>query len=67
MNMKTKIRGCLCVALLFSCVFIKGETAVAQEDIQLNNICDRTDIDKLLNSMTLEEKIAQCFLLHQRR
>ncbi len=63
MNMKTKIRGCLCVALLFSCVFIKGETAVAQEDIQLNNICDRTDIDKLLNSMTLEEKIAQLFFI----
>ena len=63
MNMKTKIIGCLCVALLFSCVFIKGETAVAQEDIQLNNICDRTDIDKLLNSMTLEEKIAQLFFI----
>ena len=63
MNMKTKLRGCLCVALLFSCVFIKGETAVAQEDIQLNNICDRTDIDKLLNSMTLEEKIAQLFFI----
>ena len=63
MNMKTKIRGCLCVALLFSCVFIKGETAVAQEDIQLSNICDRTDIDKLLNSMTLEEKIAQLFFI----
>lgn len=63
MNMKTKIRSCLCVALLFSCVFIKGETAVAQEDIQLNNICDRTDIDKLLNSMTLEEKIAQLFFI----
>ena len=63
MNMKTKIIGCLCVALLFSCVFIKGETAVAQEDIQLNNICDRTDIDKLLNFMTLEEKIAQLFFI----